>query len=69
MALQATITKRKFTFNGVELPDPNPSLTLDQVRDVLAATHPEIATAAIEGPKVSGDSHSYTFVKSVGTKG
>jgi PRTRC genetic system protein C len=67
--MEATAIKRVFTFNGTNLPDPNPNAGIDQVRDVLATSHPELATAAIDGPAVKGDVHTYTFVKSVGTKG
>jgi PRTRC genetic system protein C len=67
--MTATAITRQFIYNGITLPDPNPSANLDTVRDVLAATHPEIANAAIEGPVVKGGTHTYTFVRSVGTKG
>jgi len=69
MALTAQPIVRKFKYNGVDLPDPNPALGIDGVRDILANTHPEIANAAIDGPTVKGEVHTYTFVKSVGTKG
>jgi PRTRC genetic system protein C len=60
---------RKFIYNGTELPDPNPAATIEGVRDILASTHAEIATAAIDGPDIKGEVHTYTFVRSVGTKG
>jgi PRTRC genetic system protein C len=60
---------RKFTYNGVDLPDPNPALNVNEVQGVLANTHPELANAAIDGPKAKGNVHTYTFVKSVGEKG
>ena len=69
MALEAKAIVRKFVWKGTELPDPNPSAGIDAVRDVLTHTHPEIANAAIDGPKVNGEVHTYTFVASVGTKG
>lgn len=67
--MEASLINRVFVYNGTKLPDPNPSLSIEQARDVLAATHPELATAAIDGPKVEGDKHTFTFIKSVGTKG
>jgi PRTRC genetic system protein C len=69
MALTVESLTRKFTYNGVDLPDPNPSLTVDQCREIFAQAHPEIANAAIEGPVTKGGVQSYTFVRSVGTKG
>ena len=67
--LQAQAITRKFVWKGTELPDPNPAGTIESVRDVLTHTHPEIANAAVDGPKVDGAVHTYTFVASVGTKG
>lgn len=64
----STLT-RKFTYNGIELADPNPSISVDAAREIFAQTHPEIANAAVEGPDVKGDVAHYTFVRSVGTKG
>lgn len=60
---------REFVFNGTKLPDPNPEANPEQVRDILATSHPELATAAMDGPAVKDNVHTYTFVKSVGTKG
>ncbi len=69
MPLEAKAIVRKFVFNGTSLPDPNPAASVESVRDILAQTHAEIANAALDGPKVVGEIHTYTFVKSVGTKG
>lgn len=69
MALVAKPIVRKFIYNGTELPDPNPAASVDACRDIFAHTHPEIATAAIDGPTQRGEVQTYTFVKSVGTKG
>ena len=63
-----TIT-RKFVWRGTELPDPAPQAALEAVRDLLAHAHPEIANAAVEGPRIKGAVHSYTFIASVGQKG
>jgi PRTRC genetic system protein C len=61
---------REFHYQGTNLPDPNPSLTVDQARDILATSHPELATAAIDGPVTKeGGKQVYTFIRSVGTKG
>lgn len=60
---------REFSFNGVRLPDPNPKLTVDEVRSLFAATYPEITTAAIEGPEAVGNTLIYRFSRAIGTKG
>ena len=69
MALKIEKMTREFVFNGVKLPDPNPTLTAEQVREVFALTYPEITTAALEGPESVGGHLRYTFQRAVGSKG
>jgi PRTRC genetic system protein C len=52
---------------GLQLADPDPALTPEQVRDAYAAQYPEITTAVIEGPDASGD--KLVFTRAIGTKG
>jgi PRTRC genetic system protein C len=67
--MQASITVREFVYNGSKLPDPNPSAGIEQVRDILSSSHPELANAAIEGPTIKDGKQVFTFIRSVGTKG
>jgi PRTRC genetic system protein C len=60
---------REFHYNGVRLPDPNPKLTVDEVRSLYAAAHPDITPAAIEGPETVGNKLIYRFSRAIGTKG
>jgi PRTRC genetic system protein C len=61
---------RAFIFEGRKLPDPDPSATPEQVRETYAAQYPELSTAAIEGPEMTGSGERlYTFARSIGTKG
>ena len=60
---------REFNYNGVRLPDPNPKLTVDEVRNLYATAHPDITTAAIEGPEAVGNKLIYRFSRAIGTKG
>jgi PRTRC genetic system protein C len=60
---------REFRFDGVRLPDPNPKLSIEEVRTAFSATYPEIATAAVTGPEALGNKLVYHFVKAIGTKG
>lgn len=73
MALQVSNLKRTFSYrqNGrdVNLPDPNPNLTPAEVAKFYAMSHPELTTASVDGPKVAGDSATYEFRTTVGTKG
>lgn len=69
MATTATVTIRAFTLNGLDLPDPAPTMTPDEVRELYSATYPELTTATIEGPEVRGNRLVYSFRRAVGTKG
>jgi PRTRC genetic system protein C len=69
MTLQAQELARAFRYNSVDLPDPGPQFDIQQVRDLFAATYPEIVNAAIEGPEEKDGKLVYTFRKAVGTKG
>jgi PRTRC genetic system protein C len=60
---------RVFSFNGLKLPDPDPKLTVDEVRGVFAHAYPEIATAMVTGPEPVGDTLKYTFERAIGSKG
>jgi PRTRC genetic system protein C len=60
---------RVFIFNGVKLPDPDPNMTVEGVRDMYVATYPELATATVEGPSPLNGAMQYTFTRAVGVKG
>jgi PRTRC genetic system protein C len=60
---------REFFYNGTRIPDPAPSLTVEQVREMLTPTHPELATATLVGPEDTGDALRYTFSRAIGSKG
>jgi PRTRC genetic system protein C len=61
--------QREFLYNGIKLPDPNPQMSIEQVRDTYATAYPEVTTAAIEGPDTVGDKAVYRFVRAIGVKG
>lgn len=60
--------KRVFKFNGVNLPDPNPTLPVDMVRSVYAAQYPELASAAVQ-TEIKGSKQLITFETVVTHKG
>jgi PRTRC genetic system protein C len=60
---------RCFEFNGVKLPDPNPQLSVEEVRALYAHQYPDIATAVVTGPETVGDKLVYRFTRAIGTKG
>jgi PRTRC genetic system protein C len=69
MSVQVRAMERTFAYNGLQLPDPDPRLTPEQVRDLYASSYPEITTASIEGPDASGGTLRYKFTRALGTKG
>ena len=60
---------REFSYNGVKLPDPNPGMTPEEVRQFYATQYPDITTASITGPEAEGDKLRYSFVRAIGAKG
>lgn len=60
---------RKFKYNSISLPDPNPALSPDAVREFYSAQYPELASAAMEGPTTKDNVATWTFVRAVGSKG
>ena len=66
--MQAGVVTREFNFNGVKIPDPDKTLSREEVRSVLATMYPDIATASITGPEAVGDKLRYNFVRAVGAK-
>ncbi len=69
MALSISKMTRTFQFLGVRLPDPNPSMTVDEVKALYTAQYPELATAVVNGPEAIGDKMRYTFERAIGSKG
>ena len=67
--LKAEVMVREFHYNGIRIPDPGPDLTVDQVRDLLTPSYPDIATASVSGPEATGTVLRYTFSRAIGTKG
>lgn len=67
--MQITAMARIFSYNGLQLPDPDDRLTPEQVRDFYASAYPEITTASIEGPEASEGVLKYRFTRALGTKG
>ena len=69
MPLKVTKAIRRFEYNGVVLPDPNPFFDLPKVKEILALAHPEIATAEITGPTPKNGTLVFHVERAVGSKG
>ena len=61
--------ERKFQYGSVQLPDPGIHLSITEVKDLYSASFPELANAEISDPEIVGETMTYTFTRSVGTKG
>jgi PRTRC genetic system protein C len=59
---------RVFVYDGTEYPDPDPNMSVDEVRQGLLFAFPELSNADTSSRK-DGEKTIYTFSKRVGTKG
>lgn len=51
------------------LPDPNPDMTPDKVREYYSNQYPELLNCSIQGPEILSTKLKFTFSTSIGTKG
>lgn len=51
------------------LPDPDPDMPPDKVREFYSNQYPELVNCSIKGPEVLKSKVKFTFSTSVGTKG
>ena len=63
------VIEREFVYHGSSLADPNPKLSIEEVRSFYANQFPELTTAAISGPENVGDRLRYRFERAIGSKG
>jgi len=59
---------RVFVYDGREFPDPDPSMSPEEVRQSITSFFPELANAETKESK-RGDDDIFEFQKRVGTKG
>ena len=67
--MQVAEINRAFAYNGLKLPDPNPGMSIDQVKAMFAMQFPELNNSVVEGPVTKGGVATYTFTRAVGAKG
>lgn len=59
---------RVFIYDGREFPDPDPTLSVEEVKAMMADFFPELANAEVK--EISrGEDTLYELVRRVGTKG
>jgi PRTRC genetic system protein C len=66
--MEIALLQRKFTFQGNELPDPDPTMSVAEVVEFYSGRHPELAAAVIKEPVMEGNVASYNLEYSVGNK-
>ena len=49
--MESHVLNRYFELHGQRLPDPDPELSVEDVRTLYAQQFPDLATAAITGPE------------------
>ena len=59
---------RVFVADNREFPDPDPDLSIDEVKNMLADFMPELHTAEVKETEKDGKTY-IQFIKKVGTKG
>lgn len=59
---------RVFVYDGREFPDPDPNLSVEDVKTMMADFFPELATAEVK-EVTRGEDTLYEFIKKVGVKG
>jgi PRTRC genetic system protein C len=73
MPLEVLTPDRKFIFKrdgkDIELSDPNPDFSVEEVLKFHAGKYPELTNGVVEGPKVIGDRATYTVSAQAGRLG
>jgi PRTRC genetic system protein C len=67
--LEVKALVRVFRYGALELEDPDPKSTAEEVKEFWGDVYPELTQAIIEGPDYKEDRAEYTFRRAVGTKG
>jgi PRTRC genetic system protein C len=60
---------RIFVYDGREFPDPDPALSVEDVRSQLSDFFPELTNAETREERRGDDEVRYTFARRIGTKG
>jgi PRTRC genetic system protein C len=60
---------RIFVYDGREFPDPDPGLSVEDVRRQLSDFFPELTNAETREERRGDDEVRYTFTRRIGTKG
>ena len=61
--------EREFSYNGARLADPNPAMTIEEVKRHYQSVYPEIVNAQVSGPESTSGKLVYTLTKKTGVLG
>lgn len=61
--------KRVFEIDGKPYDDPNPTMSIKEVKAFYATQHPELVNSELMGPTYENGVAKYSASKSIGTKG
>jgi PRTRC genetic system protein C len=59
---------RVFVYDGREFPDPDPNLSVDEVKAMVTDFFPELSNAEVK-EATKDENTIYEFIRRVGTKG
>ena len=62
-----TTAKRVFNLDGTKLPDPDPSMSLEDVLELYSNQYPELTNATVEEPDISEDGTEAVYPIKVNT--
>ena len=59
---------RVFVYDGREFPDPDPTLSVEEVKEMMSGFFPELSSADVKETD-RGEDKVFQFQRKVGTKG
>jgi PRTRC genetic system protein C len=68
-AIVVVALSRVFTYNGTELADPGPQLSVEQVKEIYSGSFPELLNSTVSEPVTKGKKLVYAFERTAGAKG
>ena len=68
MSLKTTKLQREFSLDGRRLADPDPEMTVEDVRAYYTGTYPALNNASYQ-EEVTGHAIKVTFTTAIGSKG
>lgn len=61
--------RRVFQYSSLDLPDPDPAMTPEAVKDYYTVAYPELVNATVDPGEFNGTALVFKIRRAVGTKG